>query len=385
MGNYDFSGYATRNDLVCGDGRVIRKNAFIDNDGREVPLVWNHQHNSPEDVLGHALLENREDGVYAYCTLNDTESGKLAKKLVQHGDIRSLSIYANKLKQIGGDVIHGVIRELSLVHAGANSGAFIDQVMAHSDDGEEVSGMIIGYDENIMLYHSAIPEKEDPKKKDEPKKEKKEDAGMPNSNAPEKGEEKTVADVFNELTDEQKDVVYAMIGQALEEGGADNEENGGNEEMKHNVFDADTETGDFYDVFCIEDGNEKFLCAIPYNINIDDDDTVIKEIDDAIDWVEYKDENDMYSQDDDLEDFDNFEDDDLDESYEDDDLEDEPKYSLIGCDGNAYAVMGYVTNCMKKEGKTREEIKAYQEQAMSRDYDNLLAVSCEILDELNEK
>lgn len=242
MGNYDFSGYATRNDLVCGDGRVIRKNAFIDNDGREVPLVWNHQHNSPEDVLGHALLENREDGVYAYCTLNDTESGKLAKKLVQHGDIRSLSIYANKLKQIGGDVIHGVIRELSLVHAGANSGAFIDQVMAHSDDGEEVSGMIIGYDENIMLYHSAIPEKEDPKKKGEPKKEKKEDAGMPNSNAPEKGEEKTVADVFNELTDEQKDVVYAMIGQALEEGGADNEENGGNEEMKHNVFDADTET-----------------------------------------------------------------------------------------------------------------------------------------------
>ena len=242
MGNYDFSGYATRNDLVCGDGRVIRKNAFIDNDGREVPLVWNHQHNSPEDVLGHALLENREDGVYAYCTLNDTESGKLAKKLVQHGDIRSLSIYANKLKRIGGDVIHGIIRELSLVHAGANSGAFIDQVMAHSDDGEEVSGMIIGYDENIMLYHSAIPEKEDLKKKDEPKKEKKEDAGMPNSNAPEKGGEKTVADVFNELTDEQKDVVYAMIGQALEEGGADNEENGGNEEMKHNVFDADTET-----------------------------------------------------------------------------------------------------------------------------------------------
>ena len=242
MGNYDFSGYATRNDLVCGDGRVIRKNAFIDNDGREVPLVWNHQHNSPEDVLGHALLENREDGVYAYCTFNDTENGRLAKQLVQHGDIRSLSIYANKLKQIGGDVIHGVIRELSLVHAGANSGAFIDQVMAHSDDGEEVSGMIIGYDENIMLYHSAMPEKEDPKKKDEPKKEKKEDAGMPNSNAPEKGEEKTVADVVNGLTDEQKDVVYAMIGQALEEGGADNEENGGNEEMKHNVFDADTET-----------------------------------------------------------------------------------------------------------------------------------------------
>lgn len=245
MGNYDFSGYATRNDLVCGDGRTIRKNAFIDNDGREVPLVWNHQHNSPEDVLGHALLENREDGVYAYCTFNDTESGQLAKKLVQHGDIRSLSIYANNLKQIGGDVIHGVIRELSLVHAGANSGAFIDQVMAHSDNGEEVGGMIIGYDENIMLYHSADSEKKDPEKKDEPEKEKKEDAEMADNKTPEEGKEKTVADVFNELTDEQKDVVYAMIGQALEEGGAGNEENkenGGNEEMKHNVFDADTET-----------------------------------------------------------------------------------------------------------------------------------------------
>lgn len=245
MGNYDFSGYATRNDLVCGDGRTIRKNAFIDNDGREVPLVWNHQHNSPEDVLGHALLENREDGVYAYCTFNDTESGQLAKKLVQHGDIRSLSIYANNLKQIGGDVIHGVIRELSLVHAGANSGAFIDQVMAHSDNGEEVGGMIIGYDENIMLYHSADSEKKDPEKKDESEKEKKEDAEMADNKTPEEGKEKTVTDIFNELTDEQKDVVYAMIGQALEEGGAGNEENkenGGNEEMKHNVFDADTET-----------------------------------------------------------------------------------------------------------------------------------------------
>lgn len=245
MGNYDFSGYATRNDLVCGDGRTIRKNAFIDNDGREVPLVWNHQHNSPEDVLGHALLENREDGVYAYCTFNDTESGQLAKKLVQHGDIRSLSIYANNLKQIGGDVIHGVIRELSLVHAGANSGAFIDQVMAHSNNGEEVGGMIIGYDENIMLYHSADSEKKDPEKKDEPEKEKKEDTEMSDNKTPEEGKEKTVDDIFNELTDEQKDVVYAIIGQALEEGRAGNEENkenGGNEEMKHNVFDSDTET-----------------------------------------------------------------------------------------------------------------------------------------------
>lgn len=232
MDNYDFSGWATRNDLLCADGRTIRKNAFIDNDGQTVPLVWNHDHNSADNVLGHALLENRDEGVYAYCTFNDTESGQAAKKLVQHGDVKSLSIYANKLKQVGKDVIHGAIRELSLVLAGANPGAFIDFVMAHGEDEED--GFIAGYDENIMIYHSECgPKKEEPKK-EEPQKEesKKEEKEMADSN------EKTVADVFNEFTEDQKNVVYAMIGAALEEAGVDeNEED--DENMKHNLFDGE--------------------------------------------------------------------------------------------------------------------------------------------------
>ena len=219
MANYDFSGWATRNDLLCGDGRTIRKNAFKDNDGRTVPLVWNHQHNNTDNVLGHALLENRDEGVYAYGVFNDTESGRAAKELVRHGDVTSLSIYANKLKQVGGDVVHGNIRELSLVLAGANPGAYIDFVMAHGDDGEEA--LEASYNENIMLYHADEPNKEDPKEE-------------PNMA---EGKEKTVGDVFNELTEEQKTVVYAMIGQALEEAGGDNEED--EEDMKHNIFEND--------------------------------------------------------------------------------------------------------------------------------------------------
>ena len=151
---FDFSGYATRNDLLCGDGRIIRKNAFINDDGQTVPMIWNHDHTKPDAVLGHALLENRDDGVYAYCKFNDTEAGQNAKKLVEHGDVRSLSIYANKLKQRGNEVIHGVIRELSLVLAGANPGASIDFVMAHGDD-ENGDGVYANYDENaLVLYHS---------------------------------------------------------------------------------------------------------------------------------------------------------------------------------------------------------------------------------------
>lgn len=225
----DFSGWATRNDLLCADGRVIRKNAFIENDGKEVPLVWNHQHNEPENVLGHALLENRDNGVYAYCTFNDTESGQHAKKLVQHGDVKSLSIYANRLKQVGSDVVHGTIRELSLVLAGANPGAFIDFVMAHDEDGED--GVIAGYDENIMLYHADSETK-------------KEDDKEANKEKMAEGKEKTIQDIFDSMTEDQKTVCYALIGQVLEDAGVednDNNDEEGDEKMKHNLFDKETE------------------------------------------------------------------------------------------------------------------------------------------------
>jgi hypothetical protein len=243
MGDYDFSGWATRNDLLCGDGRTIRKNAFKDCDGQVVPLVYNHDHNDPNAVLGHALLENRENGVYAYGKFNDTEQGRTAKELVQHGDVRSLSIYANKLKQMGGDVVHGVIRELSLVLAGANPGAYIDFVMAHSDDSEDGDSLYADYDEcALMIYHSDTKESTETKKED-------------NSMAEEakkdtQSGEKTVKDVFDSMTEEQKTVVYAMIGQALEDAGATDDEDvehsdyyeEGDDYMKHNVFDREEAT-----------------------------------------------------------------------------------------------------------------------------------------------
>ena len=234
MENYDFSGWATRNDLLCGDGRTIRRNAFKDDDGATVPLVWNHQHNDPENVLGHALLENRDDGVYAYCTFNDTEAGQAAKTLVQHGDVRYLSIYANKLKQMGKDVIHGKIRELSLVLAGANPGAYIDFVMAHGEDGED--GFIASYDESaIVVCHSSETKAEEPTKKEE-------DTKMAEDPKKTEGGEKTVQDVIDSMTEEQKTVMYAMVGQALEEAGVTDEEDEEENDMKHNVFDNDTET-----------------------------------------------------------------------------------------------------------------------------------------------
>ena len=233
MERFDFSGWATRNNLKCSDGRTIRKDAFKDNNGQKVPLVWNHQHNEPFNVLGHALLENRDEGVYAYCSLNDTEAGQNAKRLIEHGDVSALSIYANQLKQNGGDVIHGSIREVSLVLAGANPGAFIDSIICHGEESEEEAIIYTG--EDISLSHAAYEEKEkEDKPMEDPKK-------MEKSEKPEG--EKTVKDVFDTLTEEQKTVVYALIGQALESKDEpddyDNEDDEEDNNMKHNVFDQD--------------------------------------------------------------------------------------------------------------------------------------------------
>lgn len=280
---YDFSGWATRANLLCSDGRIIRKDAFEHCDGMTVPLVWNHQHNRPEEVLGHALLENREDGVYAYCSFNDTDAGQNAKLLVQHGDINQLSIYANKLKQQGCNVIHGIIREVSLVLAGANPGAYIESVVMHGEDSYEEGTIYTGefLEDIVPLSHADKPEKGETEVAKETKKpetndgektvaevfdtlteEQKtvvyaligqalEDANVENDDEDEAevehsdddGEE-TVADVFNTFSEKQKTVVYALIGQALEEAGVGEDEEGGEEDMKHNVFEQDTNMQD---------------------------------------------------------------------------------------------------------------------------------------------
>ena len=226
MSKYDFSGWATKNDLRCSDGRIIRRDAFKDNDGQTVPLVWNHQHDDPLNVLGHALLENRKEGVYAYCTFNDTPAGKNAKMLVEHGDVSALSIYANRLKQNQGNVTHGVIREVSLVLAGANPGAFIDSILRHGESSDDEAVIYTG--EELSLEHG---EKED---------------NMENGN------EKTIQDVVDSMTEEQRNVMYALIGQALEdvkhsddaeehEDLNENKKEGEDEEMKHNVFENQNE------------------------------------------------------------------------------------------------------------------------------------------------
>lgn len=231
MDNYDFSGWATRNDLQCSDGRTIRRDAFKGNDGATVPLVWNHKHNDPNAVLGHAMLENRDDGVYAYGTFNDTEQGQHAKKLLQNGDVRSLSIWANQLKQIGGDVMHGNIRELSLVLSGANPGAYVDFVMAHGDDEEDT--LYANYDENLMIWHSDQP----------PVNNKKGDNNMADTNTNNNNnpngnpdtDKKDIESIIKSMNDDQRSVMEYMVGLALEEGEGD-------DDMKHNVFEDGNQT-----------------------------------------------------------------------------------------------------------------------------------------------
>lgn len=216
----DFSGYATRNDLLCADGRIIRKDAFTGNNGAKVPLLWNHDHNNLKAVLGHAILENRDDGVYAYCVFNDSEAGKEAKQRLMHGDIGALSIWANQLKQVGNEVIHGNIRELSLVLAGANPGAFVDFVMSHSDDGEDE--LNASWWESLMLYHSAESGDDTPDDKGQEEK---------------KPEERTVQDVVDTMNEEQKKVFYGLLGELAEGDEEEKNDKKGGTDMKHNVFD----------------------------------------------------------------------------------------------------------------------------------------------------
>lgn len=227
MQKYDFCGWATKNDIKCTDGRVIRRDAFKHCDGQRVPLVWNHQHNDPEDVLGWAELHNQPEGVYTYGSFNETEGGQQAKALVEHGDITGLSIYANQLQQSGCDVIHGTIREVSLVLAGANKGARIEAVLEHADnDYAEYDDAQIFSGENIELYHAEYAT------------EKKEDATMANENR-----EKTIQDVIDTMNEEQKKALYAVVAAALNDEG-DEGDNSNDEEdsadMKHNVFEGDT-------------------------------------------------------------------------------------------------------------------------------------------------
>ena len=256
--NYDFSGWATRANMKCSDGRTIMKDAFIDNDGTKVPLVWNHQHNDVNNVLGHAWLENRDDGVYAYGKFNDSESGQMGKAMVRNGDVNQLSIYANKLKQQGGNVIHGAICEVSLVLKGANPGAYIDSIMCHSDNPDEEGIIYTG--EDIVLAHSEDENSEeeetlvhasDNKETNKNNEDNKEDKTMaePETKKEETKNEKTVKDVFDTFTEEQKTVVYALIGQALEDAGVSDDDDNEDEDVKHseggyndmytNVFDRE--------------------------------------------------------------------------------------------------------------------------------------------------
>lgn len=241
MEKYDFCGWATRNNLKCADGRTIRQNAFQHNDGKTVPLVWNHQHNDPFNYLGHVMLENRDEGVYAYGVFNSTESGQQAKELVEHGDVVALSIFANRLKEDGGDVLHGDIKEVSLVLAGANPGAYIESVIRHGETMDEEATIYTG--ERIEIYHGEEPKKEEPM-------ETKSKVDEVIEHAEEESGSKTVADVLDTLSEEQLNAVYYVIGEALGESESDSDSDmeqseidEGDEKttMKHNVFENDVE------------------------------------------------------------------------------------------------------------------------------------------------
>ena len=271
MSNFDFAGWATRNDLQCSDGRIIRRNAFKDCDGKRVPIIWMHQHDNPDAVLGHAILENRDDGVYTYGYLNDSEQAKTAKLLLQHGDIDSLSIWANQLKQDGPNVMHGNIREVSLVLAGANPGAHIDSVIVHGEEFDDEAVIYTG--KNLSLFHSdegagegenqTLSHADGEQKGDKPM-----DGGTTNNNTKPSDGDKTIKDVFDTLTEEQKTAVYAVIGTALEDAGVDTEndntENGGDNNMKHNVFD----NGDAYRANVISHSDQEQILELAKQSNV---------------------------------------------------------------------------------------------------------------------
>lgn len=255
----DFTGWATRNDIKCSDGRIIRHNAFADCDGKTVPLVWNHQHNSPDNVVGHALLENRDEGVYTYGFVNETPMGQVAKEQLKHGDITQLSIYANQLKQRGADVIHGMIREVSLVLAGANPGAFIDSVLAHSDDEEFEATIYTGEDITLSHGEDEQAESEDVIEHADEKKEDDNVAEQEEKKTEDTDNDKSITDVIDSMNDEQKTVLYGLVAEALDADESDEDEDndnseGGNSEMKHNVF--DTEEQNTENVLSHSDMNE---------------------------------------------------------------------------------------------------------------------------------
>ena len=256
---YDFSGYATRNDILCTDGRTIRQNAFKHQDGKKVPLVWNHLHNDMTNVIGHALLENREDGVYCYGYLNDTELAKTAREQIRHRDITSMSIYANHLKQKAGDVIHGIIREVSLVLAGANDGAFIDWVLEHSDE-DDGAAIIYPMDEDTFLFHSDKNKDEDEDEGDDDEDDEDESESGDEDDDDEEDEDEdmedkkkmthaddtsdeTIGEVLDTLSEKQKNAVYALLAEVSDNPGSKSNEE--DEEVKHNVFDEDTRSGNF--------------------------------------------------------------------------------------------------------------------------------------------